>query len=62
VKLEPKLAEAWSHLGECYWKNNQIESARNCFVGSLSHVTSFVVNNNNNDNKNDWFSGDGSGG
>jgi len=39
VKLEPKLAEAWSHLGECYWKNNQVESARNCFVGSLNHVS-----------------------
>jgi len=43
VKLDPKLAEAWSYLGECYWKNNQVESARNCFVGSLSHVTSSVI-------------------
>jgi len=43
VKLDPKLAEAWSYLGECYWKNNQIESARNCFVGSLNHVTTFVI-------------------
>ena len=40
VKLDPKLAEAWSYLGECYWKNNQVELARNCFVGSLNHVTS----------------------
>jgi Tfp pilus assembly protein PilF len=39
VKLDPKLAEAWVYLGECYWKNNQIESAKNCFVGSLSHVS-----------------------
>ena len=41
VKLDPKLAEAWSYLGECYWKNNQVELARSCFVGSLNHVTKF---------------------
>lgn len=41
VKLDPKLAEAWVYLGECYWKKNEIESARNCFVGSLGHVSLF---------------------
>ena len=49
VKLDPRLAEAWSYLGECYWKNNDVESARNCFVGSLSHVIIIInVNNDNN--------------
>jgi len=43
VKLDPKLAEAWSYLGECYWKNNQVELARNCFVGSLNHVTCLIA-------------------
>ena len=38
VKLDPKLAEAWVYLGECYWKNADVESARNCFVGALNHV------------------------
>ena len=38
VKLDPKLHEAWIYLGECYWKNGNIESARNCFVGALNHV------------------------
>lgn len=38
VKLDPKLVDAWNHLGECYWKNKDIESARNCFVGALNHV------------------------
>jgi tetratricopeptide (TPR) repeat protein len=42
VKLDPKLAEAWVYLGECYWKNNQIELARNCFEGSLSHVSTLL--------------------
>jgi len=50
VKLDPKLAEAWCYLGECYWKNNQVESARNCLVGSLSHVTSFCNYSNHNNN------------
>lgn len=43
VKLDPKLAEAWSYLGECYWKNNQVELARNCFVGSLNHVICLIA-------------------
>ncbi|XP_012218784.1 tetratricopeptide repeat protein 5-like [Linepithema humile] len=37
VKLEPKLIEAWNELGECYWKNNDIKQAKNCFVGALQH-------------------------
>jgi tetratricopeptide (TPR) repeat protein len=43
VKLEPKLADAWIILGECYWKNNQIELARNCFTGALGHTKSKVA-------------------
>ncbi|KAI4487156.1 PREDICTED: tetratricopeptide repeat protein 5-like [Polistes canadensis] len=37
VKLEPNLTEAWNELGECYWKNDDIQQAKNCFVGALSH-------------------------
>lgn len=38
VKLEPNLIEAWNELGECYWKNNDIKQAKNCFVGALQYV------------------------
>ncbi|XP_064641603.1 tetratricopeptide repeat protein 5-like isoform X2 [Lineus longissimus] len=37
VKLDPSLVEAWNHLGECYWKNNDVKAAHNCFTGALSH-------------------------
>lgn len=37
VKLDPKLVEAWNELGECYWKKDDIEGARNCFAGALKH-------------------------
>ncbi|XP_071784948.1 tetratricopeptide repeat protein 5-like [Asterias amurensis] len=37
VKLDPKLVEAWNQLGECYWKNKDVEAARNCFNGALNH-------------------------
>ncbi|XP_077982744.1 tetratricopeptide repeat protein 5-like [Glandiceps talaboti] len=37
VKLDPKLVEAWNQLGECYWKNKDIDSAKNCFTGALNH-------------------------
>jgi Tfp pilus assembly protein PilF len=39
VKLDPNLVEAWNHLGECYWKNNDVKAAHNCFTGALSHVS-----------------------
>lgn len=39
VKMNPKLVEAWNCLGECYWKNGQVEAARNCFAGALNHVS-----------------------
>ncbi|XP_077503520.1 tetratricopeptide repeat protein 5-like isoform X1 [Amblyomma americanum] len=35
VKFNPKLAEAWNELGECYWKKGHITKARNCFEGVL---------------------------
>ena len=41
VKLEPKLIEAWNELGECYWKNDDIQQAKNCFTGALPHVRFF---------------------
>ncbi|XP_070574963.1 tetratricopeptide repeat protein 5-like [Ptychodera flava] len=37
VKLDPKLVEAWNQLGECYWKNKDVDAARNCFTGALNH-------------------------
>lgn len=37
VKLDPRLAEAWVHLGECYWKNQDVNAAKDCFEGALSH-------------------------
>lgn len=42
VKLEPNLVEAWNELGECYWKNDDIQQAKNCFVGALRHVKYFI--------------------
>ena len=38
VKLDPRLVEAWNHLGECYWKKEDVSAAKNCFTGALSHV------------------------
>jgi tetratricopeptide (TPR) repeat protein len=38
VKLDPELVEAWNELGECYWKKDDIEEAKNCFSGALLHV------------------------
>lgn len=37
VKLDPKLVDGWNHLGECYWKNKDVTSAKNCFIGALNH-------------------------
>ena len=37
VKLDPMMSEAWTCLGDCYWKNDCIEAAKNCFVSSMSH-------------------------
>lgn len=39
VKLDPQQLDAWNHLGECYWKNGDIQSAKNCFNGALTHVS-----------------------
>jgi len=37
VKLEPNLVDAWIELGECYWKRGDVETAKTCFEGALSH-------------------------
>ena len=42
VKLDPKLVEAWNHLGECYWKKEDVSAAKNCFTGALNHVGSNI--------------------
>ena len=39
VKLEPNLVDAWIELGECYWKRGDVETAKTCFEGALSHVS-----------------------
>ena len=36
VKLDPKCFDAWNYLGECYWKQRDFESSRNCFLKSLN--------------------------
>ena len=36
VKLEPNLVNAWIELGECYWKRDDVETAKTCFEGALS--------------------------
>ncbi|KAI1301762.1 Tetratricopeptide repeat protein 5 [Halotydeus destructor] len=37
VKLNPSQTEAWNQLGECFWKQGEIESALNCFEGAINH-------------------------
>nr|XP_022911310.1 tetratricopeptide repeat protein 5-like [Onthophagus taurus] len=36
LKLNPKLVNAWNELGECYWKNDNLKEATNCFNKALS--------------------------
>ncbi|KAL4234244.1 Tetratricopeptide repeat protein 5 [Mactra antiquata] len=38
VKLDPKLVEAWNNLGELYCKKGDVNNARNCFTGALTHL------------------------
>lgn len=38
VKLDPSLVDAWNELGECYWKDNNLSEAKNCFSGALPRV------------------------
>ncbi|KAJ8913318.1 hypothetical protein NQ315_013288 [Exocentrus adspersus] len=35
IKLDPKLVNAWNELGECYWKNDELDKSINCFEGAL---------------------------
>ena len=46
VKLDPKLVEAWNHLGELYWKKGDVNNAKNCFSGALTHVIMAIYNFN----------------
>lgn len=41
VKLNPKHVDAWNELGECYWKDNNLAEAKNCFNGAIPHVRIF---------------------
>ena len=43
VKLEPNLVDAWIELGECYWKRGDVNTAKTCFEGALSHVSLATV-------------------
>ena len=43
VKLDPTLVEAWNSLGECYWKQGNIEGAFNCFNGALGQVGLILI-------------------
>ncbi len=38
VKLEPTRVDAWTCLGECFWKKSDLAGAKNCFTGALTHV------------------------
>jgi tetratricopeptide (TPR) repeat protein len=43
IKFSPSLVEAWNTLGCCYWKKNDLASAKNCFtcaLGKQKNVTS----------------------
>lgn len=42
IKLDPSLVNAWNELGECFWKKNDMEEAKNCFNGALKRVSFFV--------------------
>ncbi|KNA14351.1 hypothetical protein SOVF_108210 [Spinacia oleracea] len=36
VKLNPSLTDAWLSLGNCFWKKEDLVSAKNCFNRALS--------------------------
>ncbi len=38
VKLDPKNTDAWSALGECFWKKGDVPAARNCFQCGVEQV------------------------
>jgi len=35
IKLDPEWIDGWNSLGECFWKKNDLEAARNCFEGAM---------------------------
>ena len=37
VKLDPKLTEAWTCLGDSYCKQDNFQAAKDCFISALSH-------------------------
>jgi hypothetical protein len=42
VKLDPKNTDAWSALGECFWKKGDVLAARNCFQCGVEQVCVFA--------------------
>ncbi|CAH1370334.1 hypothetical protein MTP99_011911 [Tenebrio molitor] len=42
IKLDPKLVDAWNELGECFWKNDELKKATNCFEGALKECKNKV--------------------
>ncbi|GBG73880.1 hypothetical protein CBR_g17592 [Chara braunii] len=42
VKLDPALSDAWVCLGNCFWKKNDLASARNCTPEEVELVKSSV--------------------
>lgn len=55
LKLDPKLVEAWNELGECYWKKDDVEEARNCFAGALSQVNCINISHHHKIHLIDFF-------
>ena len=43
VKLEPNLVDAWIELGDCYWKRGDVDTAKTCFEGALSHGSIYFL-------------------
>lgn len=38
IKLDPKLVDAWNEMGECCWKNDDLNKAKNSFERALKEV------------------------
>eukprot|EP01114_Cavostelium_apophysatum_P000615 TRINITY_DN10563_c0_g1_i1.p1 TRINITY_DN10563_c0_g1~~TRINITY_DN10563_c0_g1_i1.p1 ORF type:complete len:317 (+),score=54.93 TRINITY_DN10563_c0_g1_i1:32-982(+) len=38
IRLDPALIDAWNCLGECFWKKDDLISAKNCFMGAMDQA------------------------